>query len=228
VTKLDVENRDSIEQAIARGIERFGSIDVIVNNAGYGAFGIFEAATEKQIDRQFEVNVFGIMRVIREILPHFRKRRDGIIINITSQGGRITFPSYSLYHATKFAVNGFSEALTFELAPFNIRVKVVEPGATYTEFARGSMEFLEDEDLKDYSRYKELVRKGYEKMYKEPESLSSPDDIAKIIYKAATDNTNQLRYPAGKDAEEFLLKEKIELSDDDFVKRMAQRFSLTN
>ncbi|MDQ0220341.1 SDR family oxidoreductase [Peribacillus cavernae] len=227
VTKLDVENRESIENAIAQGIKRFGNIDVIVNNAGYGAFGIFEAAAEEQIHRQFEVNVFGMMRVIKEVLPHFRARRSGTIINITSQGGRITFPSYSLYHATKFAVNGFSEALTFELAPFNIRVKVVEPGATVTEFARGSMDFLQDKTLQEYNHYEELVREGYENMYKEPQSLSSPDIIAKVIYKAATDNTNQLRYPAGQDAEKFLLKEKKVLSDEEFVNKMAQRFSIT-
>ncbi|PLR75258.1 short-chain dehydrogenase/reductase [Bacillus sp. V3-13] len=223
VTKLDVQNKETIEKAITQGIESFGNIDLVVNNAGYGAFGIFEAASEEQIQRQFDVNVFGIMRVIKEILPHFRAKRNGMIINITSQGGRITFPSFSLYHATKFAVNGFSEALTFELAPFNIRVKVVEPGATLTDFDRGSMDFLRDKNLQDYSHYEELVKDGYGKMYKEP---NSPEIIAKVIYTAATDESNQLRYPAGQDAEKYLLKEKKELSDEEFMKKMGQKFSL--
>jgi NAD(P)-dependent dehydrogenase (short-subunit alcohol dehydrogenase family) len=226
VTQLDVENKETIGIAIAQGIEKFGNIDVIVNNAGYGAFGIFEAATDEQIQRQFNVNVFGLMRVTKAILPHFRKNREGLIINITSQGGRITFPAYSLYHATKFAVNGFTEALMYELATLNIRVKIVEPGATVTEFARRSMDLLRDQALTDYNHFEELVGSGYEIMYKDPESLSSPETIAEVIYRAATDPSNKLRYPAGQDAEKFLMGERKDLNDEEFMSRMGQRFGI--
>ena len=117
VTKLDVQDINSIHQAIDAGIERFGRIDTVVNNAGVGIYGIFELATREQVRQQFDVNVFGVMDTIQAILPHFRANNGGTIINISSQGGRITYPALSLYHSSKFALEGFSESVSFELAP---------------------------------------------------------------------------------------------------------------
>jgi hypothetical protein len=114
----------------------------------------------------------------------------------------------------------------YELATLSIRVKIVEPGATVTEFARRSMDLLRDQALTDYNHFEELVGSGYENMYKDPESLSSPETIAEVIYRAATDASNKLRYPAGQDAEEFLLRERKDLNDEEFVSRMGQRFGI--
>ena len=121
--RLDVTDVDSIKAAIAATLEKFGRIDAVVNNAGYGLLGAFESATPEQIARQFDTNVFGLMNVCREILPYFREQKRGYIVNVTSVGGRMTFPASSLYHATKWAVEGFSESLQYELEEFNIRVK---------------------------------------------------------------------------------------------------------
>jgi short-subunit dehydrogenase len=124
VTRLDVEQQETIQEAIMKGIERFDKIDVLLNNAGYGTLGIFEAASDEQIRRQFDVNVFGLMRMTKAIIPHFRANKNGLIINISSMGGKLTFPTMSLYHATKFAVEGFTESLSFELAAQNIGEKL--------------------------------------------------------------------------------------------------------
>ena len=124
-------------RSIADTIQTFSRLDAIVNNAGYGAVGAFEAATPDQIRRQFDTNVFGVMNVVRAVLPHFRAKKAGTIINVASVGGRITFPLYSLYHGTKWAVEGFSEALQFELNQFNVRVKIIEPGPSRPTFMIG-------------------------------------------------------------------------------------------
>lgn len=107
VLQLDVEKSDTIQSALAEAIKRFGKIDVLLNNAGYGTMGLIEVATDEQIRRQFEVNVFGLISMTKAILPHFRSNQDGLLINISSMGGKVTFPTMSLYHSTKFAVEGF-------------------------------------------------------------------------------------------------------------------------
>ena len=137
VVKLDVTNIDSIKKAITDGVARFGRIDAIVNNAGFAVAGPFEPATTEQIKKQFETNVFGLMNCIREILPAFRSQKNGVIINIASMGGRISFPYFSLYHSTKWAVDGFCESLQYELASFGIKVKIIEPGAIKQIFILG-------------------------------------------------------------------------------------------
>src|SRR5262249_25648147 len=138
--RLDVTDTETITQAVKDAVARFGSIDVLVNNAGYGLVGPFEASTKENIERQFNTNLFGLMETTRAILPHFREKRNGVLINVASMGGRITFPLYSLYHATKWAVEGYSESLQHELLPFNIRVKIIEPGPIKTDFYDRSMD----------------------------------------------------------------------------------------
>ncbi|WP_420884492.1 SDR family oxidoreductase [Amnimonas aquatica] len=119
---LDVHDKDSIAQAIQITFERFGAIDVVVNNAGYALMGAFETLDEAQVRRQFETNVFGLMEVCRAVLPHFRQRRAGLLINVSSMVGRIPLPLYSVYNASKHAVEGFTEGLVYELEPFGVRV----------------------------------------------------------------------------------------------------------
>lgn len=223
VTKLDVEQQDTIHQAIVKGIERFGKIDALLNNAGYGAMGIFEATSEEQIQRQFDVNVFGLMRVIKAILPHFRANKNGLIINLSSMGGRLTFPTMSLYHATKFAVEGFTESLSFELASQNIRLKLIEPGVVKTDFFGRSIDILSDDSLTDYQGYSDKVSAALSNTINS-EKESSPELVAEIIYQAATDGTNQLRYIAGEDAKE-LIKLRKDLGEEAFVEHMTHMFS---
>lgn len=195
--RLDVTDQATIEQAMAAVIQDFGKIDVVVNNAGYGAVGIFEKATDEQIQRQFETNVFGVMRVVRAILPHFRKNRAGTIVNVTSMGGRVTFPTYSVYHATKWAVEGWAESLAFELRPFNIRIKNVEPGAIKTDFYDRSLDMFVNDRLADYDAYEQAVSWN---MQEAGDDAPGPQIVAKTIFCAATDTSFRLRYPAGRQA----------------------------
>ncbi len=204
--KLDVEDVKSIRTGIKETIKEFGGIDVIVNNAGYAVSGPFEAVPDEKIKQQFDVNVFGVMNVIREILPYFREQKNGTIINITSIGGLVTFPLYSLYHSTKWAIEGFSESLAYELRSLNIKVKVVEPGVVKTDFYNRSADVVTGEKLSDYNSYFDLTTKNSSKFsVKAP----GPEHTAKIIFKAATDQSNRLRYIAGSDGVMILMLRKI-------------------
>ncbi|UFH57965.1 SDR family oxidoreductase [Spirosoma sp. KNUC1025] len=192
--RLDVLDTDSIRKALADARTAFGGIDVLVNNAGYGAVGVFEAASPEQVQRQFDTNVFGVMNVIREILPDFREKRNGTIINVTSMGGLITFPIYSIYHGTKWAVEGFTEALSFELRPFNIRVKNIEPGAIKTDFYDRSQDLLQKDGLTAYDEY---VRVTLANSQKAGADAPGPEVVAEKIFEAANDRSFRLRYPVG-------------------------------
>jgi NADP-dependent 3-hydroxy acid dehydrogenase YdfG len=202
VTRLDVLDLDSITSAVSEGIERFGKIDVLLNNAGYGAYGPLEAFDMDGIRRQFDTNVIGLLAVTKAVLPHFRANRSGTIINISSVGGKVTFPLGSLYHGTKFAVEGISESLHFELELIGIRVKIVEPGAVRTDFVDRSFDFRNDESITDYRP----LTAGLFTVFVEPmlKQATEASVIAEVIYEAATDNSSQLRYTAGEDAARML------------------------
>ncbi len=204
--RLDVTDADSIQVAVAAAQQQFGAIDVLVNNAGYAVMGPFEAVSPAQIEQQFATNVFGLMAMTRAVLPQFRERRQGTIVNIASMGGRMAFPLYSLYHATKWAVDGFSDSLQYELAGFNIRVKVVEPGAIKTDFYTRSADWARREDLPDYDALVALVRPN---MAKAGATGAPPAQVAEIIYRAATDGRDRLRYPGGGNAGFLLLLRKL-------------------
>jgi NAD(P)-dependent dehydrogenase (short-subunit alcohol dehydrogenase family) len=203
---LDVTDIASIQQAIQDTIRTFGDIHAVVNNAGYGAIGIFEAATPEQIKKQFDTNVFGVMNVIREILPVFRAKRSGTIINITSMGGLITFPIYSVYHGTKWAVEGFAESLAYELRPLGIRVKNVEPGAIKTDFYSRSQDLFKKEGLTDYDRYQQVALQNTQQA---GATAPGPEVVAQVIFKAASDGSWKLRYPVGNNAPLFLFLRRI-------------------
>ncbi len=191
--RLDVTDIDSIRSAIDETLSKFGRIDAVVNNAGYGLVGAFEAATPEQIERQFQTNVFGLMNVCREILPYFREQNRGIIVNVASVGGRITFPLYSLYHGTKWAVEGFSEALQHEVRQFNIKVKIIEPGPIKTDFYDRSQDLTTKEGLTAYNSYIEKVMPG---MQKAGENAPDGSLVAEVIYNAVTDGSWKSRYAA--------------------------------
>ena len=198
---LDVTDAALIQSAHDLAIDKFGRIDVIVNNAGYGLVGTFESMSEAQIARQFETNVFGLMRVTRAFLAHMRRNGSGVIVNVASMGGRLTFPFYSVYHASKWAVDGFSESLQFELAATGVRVKLIEPGAIKTDFYDRSADFTHDASLSEYNA---MVEKGMKKMNAAGAKGAVPRIVAETIYRAATDGSKKLRYPVGSDAKGLL------------------------
>jgi NAD(P)-dependent dehydrogenase (short-subunit alcohol dehydrogenase family) len=222
VTKLDVLDLASIEDAVNAGISKFGKIDVLVNNAGYGAYGPLESFSREKIIRQFNTNVIGLLDVTKALLPHFRGNKSGIIINISSIGGKMTFPLGTLYHGTKFAVEGISESLSYEVEQFGGKVKIVEPGAIATDFGGRSLDFSYDETFTEYQLIVGKIMSGMPAFF---ENASPATVVADVIYKAASDNTDQLRYTAGEDAKVII--ENRRLSDDaSFAEGMKKQFGL--
>ena len=219
---LDVTDSATIQPALDGALEAFGHIDVLVNNAGYGAFGPLEAATDEQIDRQYATNVTGLIRVTRAFLPHFRERRTGTIINISSVGGVATFPFYSLYHGTKWAVEGFSESLNFELNPLGIRVKLIEPGAIATDFGGRSLDRMTKAGL---DAYDETMNK-FLAVWHSSRPTSSGELVAGIIHQAATDGSDQLRYTAGDDAK-MIVDARGKISQEQYYGMIRQRLGLS-
>jgi NAD(P)-dependent dehydrogenase (short-subunit alcohol dehydrogenase family) len=220
VTRLDVQDIPSIESAVDAGIAKFGRIDALVNNAGYGAYGPLEATPLEKIRRQFDVNVLGLLATTQALLPHFRENRSGTIVNISSIGGRMAFPLGTLYHGTKFAVEGLSESLHYELAPLGIHVKVVEPGGIKTDFAGRSFDFSNDPAL---TEYQPLVQSLINVMGPLMAKGSSAEQIASIVYDATTDGTDRLRYEAGEDAVQMLATRRA-VDDAAFFAGMKAQF----
>ncbi|MCO5195318.1 MAG: SDR family oxidoreductase [Anaerolineae bacterium] len=218
VYQLDVTDNDSIANAAQQIISDFGSVDVVLNNAGYGLIGPFEAASNEQIRQQFDTNVFGLMEVTRAFLPHFRANQAGLFLNVSSIGGRITYPLNSLYHSSKWAVEGFSESLAFELGELGIQVKLIEPGGVATDFSGRSMTLAMSPDLPDYMPMAQKVAAAFQSRG----SASSAEMIAAGIYEATTDGKNQLRYLLGEDAKQsYAMREQV--GDDAFIAGMRER-----
>lgn len=222
VTKLDVTRNDTIQSAVQEGIRTFGKIDVLLNNAGYAAIGAFEAATEAQIKRQFDVNVLGVLHTTQALLPHFRQSGGGTVINVSSVGGRVAFPLLSLYHASKWAIEGFSESLFYEMAAHQIKVKLVEPGNVATDFTGRSLDLLTDTSLDAYASYTETVLQ--KQMNSFDVHASEPKLIAETIFEAATDPSDRFRYLVGADAH-FLMDLRSKTSDEEFMAGITKQFS---
>jgi NAD(P)-dependent dehydrogenase (short-subunit alcohol dehydrogenase family) len=191
VYALDVTDPATIDAAISQTREDFGRLDVVVNNAGYGVDGVFEAMDDDVIRRQYDTNVFGVMRVTRAAIPLMREQGGGTIVQISSMGGRITFPLYSIYHGTKWAVEGFTESLHYELRPFNIRLKLVEPGAIRTDFYGAGREFVQPPGSHPYE---DFVKKVEKRSMKAAQDGASPEQVAQTILKAARDASPRMRY----------------------------------
>lgn len=199
VLPLDVTDRASIAQAVQATMTAFGGIDVLLNNAGYGLVGPLEAVQPEQLERQYATNVFGPIYTTQACLPHFRARQAGIVINVSSIGGRLALPFNSLYHGTKFALEGLSESLALELAPHGIQVKLIEPGGVKTDFAGRSLDLMQQAGLSAYDASIQAAMATFMNPNR-AQDYSDASLIAEVIYQAATDGTPQLRYLAGKDA----------------------------
>ena len=219
VYQLDVTNQASIDAARDQIISDFGTVDVVLNNAGYGLIGPFEAATDEQVRYQFDVNVFGLMAVTKAFLPHFRTNKSGMYLNVSSIGGLITFPLISLYHSTKWAVEGFSESLSYELGELGIQVKLIEPGGVDTDFGGRSVVLAMDENLPDYN---ERVGKFQQAMGASGLGRSTAEFLAEGIFAATTDGKTQMRYIIGPDAEQ-MWGMRQQAGDDQFIAGMRQR-----
>ena len=215
---LDVTQQEQIISTIEK-VTNLYLVDVVMNNAGYGLIGVLESLNDEQIQRQITTNLLGVIRISKAFTSHFRERKSGIFINITSTFGLIGFPTCSIYSATKFAVDGFSESMAYELAQFGIQVKIIAPGGMQTDFAVRSME-LGQHDA--YEKLTSEVSKGYsaEKI----SNYTKVEDIAEIVYQSATDGKNQLRYVAGNDANQ-LYDERLNSGIENQVQNIKTMFT---
>ena len=219
---LDVQNPEAPKVAVAAAIKAFGRIDAWLNNAGYGAFGPVEAGTPEQIRRQYEVNVFGLIACVQAVAPHFRVNKAGVLINVSSIGGIMTVPAFSVYNSTKFAVEGLSEGLWYELGAFGVKVKVIEPGAIKTEFGGRSADVWDVSRVPAYAPFMDKVNAARAKY---TQNSSSPELVAEVIYKAAVDPSDRMRYPAGPDARQFIPLRRL-IGARRMMKMVKQRFRL--
>ena len=221
VTALDVTDPSNVSNAVAEGIARFGRIDVLVNNAGIGLFSALEATPDEVIRQVFETNTFGVMAVTRAVVPHMRERGSGTIVNVTSSVGIAPMPLVAAYTASKYAIEGFSESLAYELGTFGVRVKIVEPGlAPSTSLAANSAGSRDDLMPAAYSAYAGRYLKS---MQDYPTAYTTEGDVAEAVYAAATDDGDRLRYPAGADSV-MLAELRQSLSEQAFIARMRTLF----
>jgi NAD(P)-dependent dehydrogenase (short-subunit alcohol dehydrogenase family) len=193
VMPLDVTD----EESIAETVRAAGPIDVLVNNAGIGALGAFEATPMRTARELFETNTFGVMAVTQAVLPQFRQRRSGIIVNVTSSATLAAFPLVAAYTASKTAVEGFTTSLALELRQFNVRVKLVQPGyGPDTRFADNGGARMQGLITEPYAGYAQSVFAGFANV----SAVTSPADVAQVVWQAANDGSERLHYPAGPDA----------------------------
>ena len=194
---LDITKASEITSAIDTALQTFGRVDVLVNNAGFGTLGAVEEISDEQVRKQFEVNCFGTLNLTKAMLPHFRQRKAGHILNVSSVGGFTAFPGTGIYCATKFAIEGYSEALAKEIAPLGIKLTLVEPGAFRTEFAGDSLA-TPDEQIDDYEETAHKFVKMQEEM--SGEQPGDPDKAAQAMIKVVDSDNPPMRLVLGEDA----------------------------
>ena len=211
--KMDVTNEETIKQGVEQLIQEQGKIDILINNAGYAIYGAVEDTSIEDARRQFEVNIFGLARLTQLVLPHMREQKSGKIINISSMGGKIYTPLGAWYHATKHALEGWSDALRIEVKQFNIDVVIVEPGAIATEFGDVMLEpMLSRSGEGPYSHIAHSMANATRSSYEKKGASSPPSVIANVISKAINAKKPKTRYVAGKMAKPLMFMRK-RLSD---------------
>jgi NAD(P)-dependent dehydrogenase (short-subunit alcohol dehydrogenase family) len=219
IVQLDVTDDRSVNNAMQSITAEYNRIDVLVNNAGYPLSGAFEEFGIEEIKAQYETNLFGVIRVTQGVLPIMRKQKSGIIVNISSVAGRFGFSVLSAYSSTKFAVEGLSESMAYELEPFGIKVVLVEPGFIRTNIVNSTVVAKKSQDTNSpYSQLMQNMTTSFEHLM---EAGSPPDVVAKVVLKAVTSENPSLRYLAGKDAEDWM-EAKRSMSDEEFYKMMKQ------
>ena len=221
IVALDVTDAQDVRAAVSAAIDAFGGVDVLVNNAGFGVFLPLERTSDELTRRLFETNTLGTIAMVHAVIPHMRERGSGTIVNVTSSVVFNPWPLVSVYTATKTAVEGFSEALYHELAPFGIRVKLVEPGyGPDTKFRTNMMTFNDANSFP--APYQPHLNA---RMRNLPELTTTLDDVANAVFRAANDTGATLRYPAGADSVASA-KLRAGLSEDDFLASKRQAFEV--
>jgi short-subunit dehydrogenase len=221
VIELDVSNDKSVKDAINKVLSENKRIDVVVNNAGYVLAGSFEEMSMDEIKSQFETNFFGAIRVIQGVLPTMRNQRNGRIVNLSSMGGRIAIPLDSAYHGTKFALEGLSESLQYEVEQFGIKIIIIEPGAIKSNFFNNlKMASKAQRPDSPYTQMMQKLNAGFSFIL---ENAAHPVEVAKVILAAVTSEDPQLRYTVGDDAA-MILQAKRTMSDTEFRNLMKKQF----
>jgi NAD(P)-dependent dehydrogenase (short-subunit alcohol dehydrogenase family) len=223
VVRLDVESDESVKDTINTITRKHNRIDVIVNNAGYALGGPLEETSMEEIRKQFETNFFGAVRVMQAATPFMRRQRSGKIVNITSMGGRISIPLSAFYHGSKFALEGVSESFQYELAPFGIKIILIEPGAVGSNFWKSIK--IAKKATSPNSPYAQQVA-GVSKTFKKMEENSlHPTEVAKTVLDAVMSDDPRLRYVVGNDAAK-IIEAKKNMSDKDFGNLIKDQFQI--
>jgi len=215
--QLDVTDSTLVNNAVKSIMNETGRIDVLVNNAGYGLVGAFEELSIDEIRQQFETNFFGVIRVTQAVLPIMREQKSGIIVNISSGAGRFGYPNGSAYVSTKFALEGLSESMAYEIEPFGVRVVLVEPGFVRTNFSN----VVAKKSQSPTSQYSKMTEKMTESFDKMKLNSSPPELVANVVLEAVTSKEPNLRYLAGKDVE-LWMEQKKNMSDKEFFDMIKQ------
>jgi NAD(P)-dependent dehydrogenase (short-subunit alcohol dehydrogenase family) len=223
IEQLDVTDNKSVTNAIQAILTEAGRIDVLVNNAGYALTGAFEDLAIEEIKAQYETNLFGLIRTTQAVLPIMRKQKSGTIVNISSGAGRFGYAGGSAYVSTKFAVEGLSESMAYELEPFGIKVILIEPGVIRTNAFKNVVLAKKSQNTNSpYSQIMQKMSASFEHMLEN--ASSSPDLVAKVVLQAVTSENPSLRYLAGKDVETWI-EARRNMSDDEFYKMIKQSFN---
>lgn len=221
---LDVTKTDSIKEAVSSIIQKEKRIDVLVNNAGYGLLATVEDGTDEEMFNQFDVNVFGLIKTTREVLPYMREAKQGVIINISSFLGKMGLPLLAHYNASKYAVEGIVDSLRFETAPFNIRVHSIQSGLFGTNFVKKGL-VANAQTTSENSPYKDLVAHFVPIVAKAINEGPNPQPIADAIKNIIEDENSDIAIPVGVEAQTFVPLRK-ELSDKDFEQKIKDTFGI--
>src|SRR5919197_452222 len=226
VIDLDVDNDKSVANAIDTIVNERKRVDVLVNNAGYALGGALEETSVNEIKAQFETNFFGAVRAMQAVLPIMRRQVTGKIVNITSMGGRISIPLSSFYHGSKFALEGLSESIQYELEPFGIKIILIEPGAVQSNFWKNlKMATTKTSDAPNNSPYTQVANSISEAFKQMLQYTIPASEVAKVILQAVTSDNPEFRYVVGKDAA-MTLEARKNMSDRDFQNLIKKQFGL--
>jgi NAD(P)-dependent dehydrogenase (short-subunit alcohol dehydrogenase family) len=223
VIELNVDNDKSVINAIDTIVDERRRIDVLVNNAGYALGGALEDTSINEVKAQFETNFFGAVRVMQAVIPVMRKQRTGKVVNITSMGGRISIPLSAFYHGSKFALEGLSESIQYELEPFGIKIILIEPGAVGSNFWKNiKIAKLSSNTNSSYTQLGNRMSKAFKEM---EQNAIHPSEVAKTILDAVTSDNPQLRYVVGNDAARMMEARK-NISDTKFGNLIKKQFGI--
>lgn len=224
--QLDVTDEASMNKAIHTVEAKHGSVDILINNAGYGEMGPIEEVSMERVQRQFETNVFGLIRMTQLVLPAMRRKGWGRIVNVSSMGGEFTTPLGGMYHATKYAVESISDALRFEVESFGVDVIIVQPGAVRTPLVEATIHSIETSPSSPYAAQVEGLRRMSEASVQQGSTILEPEDVASVIVEAIAADQPLTRYKVGALAEQMVATRRT-LSDRDWDAMFRQQFGLS-